>query len=358
MPDSAQERTEKATPRKISKAREEGQVARSTELNSVVIISFGFVTIYLLGPMIFDNIANMMRYAFTQGPNIEVTTYSLKTIFTDRIMTYAAIVGPLVVILAVFATLINVSQTGFMISPKSLAFKPEKFNIAKGFKRLISKRSMVEMVRDIIKIVLIAIVSYQTISGWLPDLMMLGDNTVGNYVTTLGKLALILAIKISVVLLVIALFDFAFQRYDLATNLKMSKQEVREEMKDTEGNPQLKSRIKQVQREMARQRMMSEIPEADVVVTNPTHIAVAMKYDPDEMPAPLVVAKGQRLIAEKIKEVARAHNIPIVENKPLARSLFKLVDVGGYIPNTLYRAVAEVLAHIYRSKDLSGAGHD
>jgi flagellar biosynthetic protein FlhB len=184
--------------------------------------------------------------------------------------------------------------------------------------------------------------------------MMLGDSTPGQYASTLGKLALILAIKISVVLLIVALFDFAFQRFDYASNLKMSKQEVREEMKDTEGNPVLKGRIKQVQREVARRRMMSEIPKADVVVTNPTHIAVALKYDSKEMPAPMVLAKGQRLIAEKIKEVAREHNVPIVENKPLARSLFKLVDVGAYIPDTLYRAVAEILAHIYRIRENGG----
>jgi len=182
----------------------------------------------------------------------------------------------------------------------------------------------------------------------------LGDGTAGQFASTLGKLSLILAIKISAVLLIVALFDFAFQRFDYATNLKMTKQEVREEMKDTEGNPVLKSRIRQVQREMARRRMMSEIPTADVVVTNPTHIAVALKYDSDEMPAPMVVAKGQRLLAEKIKEIAREHNIPIIENKPLARSLFKLVDVGAYIPNDLYRAVAEILAYIYRLKEAGG----
>jgi flagellar biosynthetic protein FlhB len=309
------------------------------------------LTIYLLGPMLFNNIGSLMQHAFTQAPNITVTPASIKMIFADKMMAYAAIVGPLLITIAVLAYLINVSQVGLLFTIKTLAPKPDKFNIAKGFKRLISKRSLVEMCRDIIKIVLITIVAYHTISGWLPDLMLLGDSTAGQYATTVGKLALILAIKISVVLLIVALFDFAFQRYDYASNIKMTKQEVREEMKETEGNPVLKSRIKQVQREIARQRMMSEIPKADVVVTNPTHIAVALKYDPKEMPAPMVLAKGQRLIAEKIKEIAKEHGLPVVENKPLARSLFKLVDIGGYIPNTLYRAVAEVLAYIYRMKE-------
>jgi len=357
MPDTAQERTEKATPRKIRRARREGQVARSTELNSVVVISFGFLAIYILGPMIFGNIAALMKHSFTQAPHIVVNPASLQLVFRDRIFTYAAIVGPLLLTVAVLAYAINVSQTGILFSIKGLAFKPEKFDLAKGFKRLVSKKSIVEMIRDIIKIILITIVTYYTISGWMPKLMTLGDATVGQYAATLGKLALILAIKISVVLLFVALFDFAFQRYDYATNLKMSKQEVKEELKETEGNPQLKGRIRQVQREMARQRMMSEIPRADVVVTNPVHLAVALRYDPKDMPSPMVVAKGQRLIAEKIKEIAREHGIPVVENRALAQSLFKLVDVGQFIPGTLYRAVAEVLAYIYRTKEAGGTGN-
>ena len=329
-------------------------MARSTELNSVIIVSFGFVTIYLLGPMIFSNFASLMTYSFSQAPTFEITPVSVKALFANKIMTYAAIVGPLLMTIAVFAYAINASQTGMLFSIKTLTPKLDKFNIAKGFKRLISKRSLIEMCRDFVKIILISIVSYTTISGWIPDLMMLGDSPAGHYATVMGKLVLILSLKISVVLLIVALFDFAFQRYDYASNLKMTKQEVREEMKDTEGNPVLKGRIKQVQRELARQRMMSEIPKADVVVTNPTHIAVALKYDQKEMPAPMVIAKGQRLIAEKIKEIARENNIPIVENKPLARSLFKLVDIGGFIPNELYRAVAEVLAYIYRLKETAG----
>jgi len=357
MADTAQEKTEKATPRKIKKARGEGQVARSTELNSVIIISFGFVTIYLLGPMIFGNIASLMTHAFTQAPTIEITPISVKAIFANKIMMYGAIVGPLLMTIAIFAFAINASQTGMLFSIKTLSPKLDKFNLAKGFKRLISKRSIIEMFRDIIKIILISIVAYTTISGWLPDLMMLGDSSAGYYASIMGKLALVLSLKISVVLLFVALFDYAFQRYDYANNLKMTKQEIREESKDTEGNPVLKSRIKQVQREMARQRMMSEIPEADVVVTNPTHIAVALKYDQKEMPAPMVVAKGQRLIAEKIKKIARENNIPVVENKPLARSLFKLVDIGGYIPNELFRAVAEILAYIFRLKETGEVSH-
>ncbi len=354
MPDTAQEKTEKATPRKIRRARREGQVARSTEMNSVVVISFGFLTIYLLGPILFNDIISLMRESFVQAPMATLSPSSLPVLFTNRIFTFAAIVGPMLLSLAVFAYAINVSQTGFMFSIKSIEPKMERFDIVKGLKRLVSKRSMVEMIRDVIKIILISIIAYYTVSGWLPRLMMLGDAGIGDVAAMLGKLSLILAIKISVAFLIVAVFDLAFQRYDYAKNLKMTKQEVREELKETEGNPQLKGRIRQVQREMARQRMMTEIPKADVVVTNPTHLAVALRYDPREMAAPMVVAKGQRLIAQKIKEIAHENNVPVVENRPLAQSLFKLVDVGNYIPNTLYRAVAEVLAYVYRLHETGG----
>jgi flagellar biosynthetic protein FlhB len=167
----------------------------------------------------------------------------------------------------------------------------------------------------------------------------------------MGTMALTTALKIGVVMLILAVFDYAFQRYDFEKNIRMSKQEVKEELKDTEGSPQIKARIRQVQREMSRKRMIQEIPKADVVVTNPTHIAVALKYEQDTMDAPMVVAKGERLIAEKIKEIAHEAGVPVVENRPLARALFNLCEIGSYVPAKLYRAVAEVLAYVYRQKE-------
>lgn len=346
----AQEKTEKATPRKLKKAREEGQVARSMDLNSVVIVCFGFITIYFLGPVIYDNIGGLLRYTFRNAPTIMVTPEQFHLLVSERMVTFAKIAGPVILAIAIFAFGINVTQTGFLVSFKALQPKFEKLDVVKGLGRLFSKRSMVTLIRDLIKTVIIAIVAYYTIAGWMPRIMSLGSQSAGQFMGTLGELALILSIKICVVLFVLALFDFAYQKWEFANDQKMTKQEVREEMKDTEGNPQLKGRIRQVQREMAQRRMMQEIPQADVVVTNPTHIAVALKYDSDQMAAPMVVAKGQRLIAEKIKKIAKEHGVPIVENKPLARSLFKLVDIGQYIPGTLYRAVAEVLAYIYQVK--------
>lgn len=354
MEDTGQEKTEQATPRKLEKAREEGQVARSMELNSVVIVTLGLAAVYVLGPVLSAHLMGGMRQTFSQAPKIVINAGNIHQFITDQMGQFAILIGPILLVLAVLAYLVNVAQVGVLFSVKPLEPKPDKISIAKGFRRVISKRSLVELIRDLIKTALITIVAYQTIVGWLPSLMTSGDTSVGAIAATLGRLSLLLTLKISIVLFLIAALDFAFQRFDMASNLRMTRQEIREELKETEGNPLTKARVRQIQREMARKRMMSEIPQADVVVTNPTHIAVALKYDPAAMPAPLVLAKGQRLIAEKIKEIAVANKIPIVENKPLARSLFKLVDVGAYIPATLYRATAEVLAYIYRLKEKKG----
>ncbi|MEE9442131.1 MAG: flagellar biosynthesis protein FlhB [candidate division Zixibacteria bacterium] len=350
----SQEKTEKATPRKLKKAREKGQVARSMELNSVIIVSFAFMTLFLMGPIIFNQMGDLIRHTFTEAPNMTLVPDSFHKIFSNKVMNFAAIVGPVLLIVAIIAFGINVAQVGFMMSFKTIEPKFDKLNIIKGFGRLLSKRSMVQLVRDVVKTILIAIVAYTTISGWMPDILVVGTKATGQLGINLGKLALVLALKLSAVLFILALFDFAFQRWDFANQQKMTKQEVREEMKDTDGNPVLKGRIKQVQRDMARRRMISEVPEADVVVTNPTLIAVALKYDSDVMAAPMVVAKGQRLIARKIKQIAKKYDIPIVENKPLARSLFKMVDIGSYVPAELYRAIAEVLAYIYKLKGKGG----
>jgi len=346
-----QERTEQATPRKLEKAREEGQVACSMELNSVIIVAAGFLSIYVLGPMLFTNMSNLFRQSLSEAPHVVLLPATFPRLFTDRLLDFAVIAGPILLVVAVLALGINVAQVGFLVSFKSLEPKFDRLDPVKGLTRLLSKRSLVQLLRDIVKTIIIALIAYQTISSWMGDITVSGDKTPAMYAQMFGRLALLLAIKISAALLILALFDFAYQRWDFANRQKMTRQEVREEMKDTEGNPVLKGRIRQVQREMARRRMMSEIPKADVVVTNPTHIAVALQYDSETMPAPMVVAKGQRLIAEKIKAVAKEHDIPIVEDKSLARSLFKLVDVGAFIPLELYRAVAEILAYIYRLKE-------
>jgi len=244
----------------------------------------------------------------------------------------------------------NIAQVGFKITPKALEPKLDKLDLVKGAKRIFSVRSGVMMIRDVLKLSVIGFVAYKAVASEFEGFFKLSDMTVAQVATTMGTLALELALKVGAVVLVIAVLDYLYQRYEFEKSIKMSKQELRDEHKDTDGNPLIKSRVRQVQQQMARNRMMQAVPTADVVVTNPTHIAVALKYDADDGLAPTVVAKGMRRIAEQIKAVAKEHDIPVIEDRPLARALFKMCEVGDLVPAQLYRAVAEVLAYVYRLK--------
>jgi flagellar biosynthetic protein FlhB len=345
-----QERTEQATPRRREKAREEGKVARSAELNSAVILCLGAVTLYFLGPLLITQLQQFMIYIFNEAPKMNASYDTLVALLSSKILTFFFLLGPILIILVLIAYGINVMQVGFLFTGKPLEPKLDKLNIANGMKRLFSVRSLVELVRDTVKLIVIGVVGYKAVSSQLDTFFLLSDNSVSVFAGAMGKMALKTTLQIGVVMLILAILDYAYQKYDFEKSIRMSRQDIKDEYKDTEGSPQIKSRIRQIQREMSRKRMMQDIPDADVVVTNPTHLAVALKYRPDEMDAPMVVAKGERLIAEKIKEIAKAAGVPVVENQPLARALFNMCEVGSYVPAKLYRAVAEVLAYVYRLK--------
>ena len=346
-----QERTEKATPRRREKAREEGRVARSQELNSAAILSLGVLVLYFLGPTLVTQLKEFMTYSFSEAPLISVTNDSLLAIFSSKVWTFFVIIAPIFAILAVVAYGVNVVQVGVMFTTKPLEPKADKLNIASGLKRMFSARSLFTLVRDVLKLALISFVGYKAVTANIDGFFLLSDNSVSVFAGAMGKTALMTTLQISAVILILAILDYAYQKYDFEKNIRMSKQDIRDEFKNSEGSPQIKSRVRQIQREMSRKRMMQEIPKADVVVTNPTHLAVALKYNPEEMEAPLVVAKGERLVAQRIKEIAAEHDIPVVENKPLARALFQMCDIGSHVPAKLFRAVAEVLAYVYRIKD-------
>ncbi len=345
-----QERSEKATPRRRQKARQEGRVARSQEMNSAVLLCLGISAIYFLGPALAIQLKQFMTYLFSEAPRMMVTPDTAVHFFISTISTFFILLGPIFVILLVIAYGINVLQVGLLLTSKPIEPKLDKLNIVNGIKRLVSVRSMVELIRDVIKVILIGIVGYISIKSQLDSFLLLSDQPVGLFAGVMSKQALMVALQIGAVMFILALLDYAYQKYDFEKNIRMSKQEIKEEMKDYEGSPHTKSRIRRIQREMSNRRMMREIPKADVVITNPTHLAVALKYNLDDMEAPMVVAKGERLLAEKIKEIATEANVPIIENKPLARALFNMCEIGSYVPAQLYRAVAEVLAYIYRLK--------
>lgn len=348
--DSFQEKTEKATPRRREKAREKGQVARSMDLNAAGIILLGFTSLFILGPQMVSQTKELMRYSMAHAPTIALQDSTMYKAFGDYMLMFLKIVGPIFAAMVIVGFGVNVVQVGFRITTKQLEPKFEKLDVIKGLKRFFEMKALVQLVRDPLKLAIVALVAYFVVKSEFSQFFLLPDMSVTQFAQKLGLLILTIALKIGAAILVIAILDFFYQRYEFEKSIRMTKQEIKDEYKDTDGNPLIKSRARQVQREMARRRMMDAVPTADVVVTNPTHLAVALKYDAGRMDAPMVVAKGERLIAQRIKDIAIDHGIPIYEDKPLARSLFKMCDVGDFVPASLYKAVAEVLAYIYRLK--------
>jgi flagellar biosynthetic protein FlhB len=348
--DSAQEKTEPATPRRKQEARKEGKVARSQETSSLAILLFGAIAMYFFLPGTFAKLGNLARHLYINAPKIEFTAETFSSFFISILGTFASAAAPIIFTVGVIAFAITYIQVGPLLSAKAMEPKLDKLNVIKGLGRLFSAKSLFQLFRDMLKLAIIGLVGYFAITAEFKKVIPLADSDILAILPFIGKAAFRVVIKICLVMIVIAVLDFFYQRYDYEKSLRMSKQEIKEEMKRFEGSPELKGRIRRVQREMAQARMMQDVPESDVVVTNPTHLAVALKYDADSMSAPTVVAKGQRLVAEKIKEIAREHDVPVVENKPLARALFKAVDIGMTIPGNLYKAVAEVLAYVYRLK--------
>jgi flagellar biosynthetic protein FlhB len=348
--DNFQERTEQATPRRREKAREQGRVAKSMELNSALMILLGFSTLLVLGPLMVTQTLEMLRGMLANAPTIAMSDPSFVKVYGDSLLKYLVIVGPVFGAMMLIGFMANVIQVGFKVSPKAMELKLDKLNVVAGFGRLFSTRSLVALLRDTIKLFIIGFVAYKVIKSESDNFMMLADMSIGPLAVTAGKMAIAIALKVGVAVLVLAILDFAYQKYDFEKSIRMSHQEVKEEYKETEGSPQIKARIRQIQRETARKRMMQDVPKADVVITNPTHFAVALKYNSEAMNAPTVIAKGQNLIAQKIKQIAYEHEIPVIEDKALAQALYKMCEVGQMVPHNLYRAVAEVLAYVYRLK--------
>lgn len=348
--ESFQERTEQATPRRRLKARERGQVARSADLTAAGIICLGFTALFMVGPQLVGRLRDALQYTMANAPTIALSDPTFQTVIVNNVTGFLVMLAPMFIAMVAIGLAMNVLQVGFHVSPKAMELKFEKLNVVSGMRRLFSMRSAIQLVRDPLKLAAIGLIGYLAIRSEFEGFAVLSDLSVPQLGATLARLTLIISLKIGVAMLVIGILDYLYQRYDFEKSIRMSRQEIRDEMKETEGSPEVKSRVRQIQRQMVRQRMMAAVPEADVVVTNPVHLAVALKYDPSEMDAPTVLAKGQRLVAEKIKEIARAHGIPVIEDKPLARAIFKMCEVGDLIPAKLYRAVAEILAHIYRLK--------
>lgn len=347
------EKTEKATPKKRREAREEGQVFQSKEISSVFILLISFLAFNILGKFILKNLIELMKYLFSSFQNLDdiFTQDNIRIKFLSIIAVFLKVSSPILITTYFASLIINYLQVGFLFTTKPLEPKFSRINPIEGFKRIFSKKAFVELGKSIIKILLIGYVAYSFIKKRIGILVNLPSMAPIQILKNFSNLSFQFGIRILGVLLVVSALDYFYQWWDYEKNLMMSKEELKEEFKQTEGDPLVKSKIKEKQRKMAFNRMMQEVPKADVIVTNPTHIAVALKYDQELNFAPIVVAKGADIIAENIKKTGKENSIPIVENKPLARAIYETVDVGDIIPEELYETVAEVLAYVYSLKD-------
>lgn len=346
---SAQDKTEEATPKRLQEATEKGNVAKSQDLNSVVLLFAGIFGISYSSKQIMDSFVSFAIGVFQEGGNMVLTKDTAAFYSSEFLKLFAYIVGPIFVILVLAALAINYAQVGFIFAKKALVPKMEKINPAKGFKRILSSRSLVELAKSVIKIALVGYIGLWVIQSHIDEFYLLAFDSVPSIMSFLGEVLYDLTVKIGMLLIVIGVADFAYQKYSHKKNLKMTKQEVKEEAKQYEGNPEVKGKIKQAMLQASRARMMKVVPDATVVVTNPTFIAIAIKYDPiAKSDAPMVLAKGKRKLAQKIKDIAIEHEIPVVENKGLARSLYDYAEPGSEIPVFFYEAIAEILAEVYK----------
>ncbi|MFH1574231.1 MAG: flagellar biosynthesis protein FlhB [Acidobacteriota bacterium] len=344
-------KTERPTPRKLQKAREKGQVARSKEVPSAFVLLGGFVFLSYGGMRIIEGFQSQVRGFLTLRPPAEFTPTYVMAMATYIVTDVLALMGPALVVVLMLSTGANVIQGGVTFSWHQLGFRFEKLNPKNGLSKVFSKNGIVELLKGLALLIVILAVSYGVIREHLPLYPRLVLMDAGQLLYWTALITYRICLRVGVALLVISAADFVFQKHRFTEQLKMTKQEVKDEFKDLEGDPLTRSRIRRIQREMARKRMMADVPTADVVVTNPTHYAVALSYKMESMEAPKVVAKGVGFLAIRIKELAQMHDIPLVENPPLARMLYKTVEVGAFIPVQLYQAVAEILAYIYKIRN-------
>lgn len=348
-----QERTEEASPRKKEEARSEGQVARSPEVSIALGMIAALMALRISSGGMFtwlERVTQRNLRMVGDNAHTELTVRHIQSLTLEGVNFLLMILSPLFIALVVTGLTSNLVQVGPFFSLKPLKPKFNRISLGKGFGALFSKRSIVEAIKSVVKIILLSCLAYNLIAGELPRLMMLPSAGWEAVLPVMMMLVYRLAFWMAIIFVLLAALDYTYQRWQYNQNLKMSKEEIKEETKQYEGDPQVKARIRSVQRDVARRRMMNEIPTASVVITNPHELAIALQYDREAMGAPKVVAKGARLIAARIREIARENNVPIVEDKPLARALYKSVPIGREIPGDYYKAVAEVLAYVYRLK--------
>lgn len=350
------EKTEEPTTKKLDDARKEGKVAKSKELTAAFELITLFLILKIFIQFMYENFLQVFTYTYTRIPdflknNLQDTNgYSVTAFLFTVVLDMLQMCLPFFLAGLVICLLVSILQVGWKVTTKPLEPKLDKFNPINGFKRIISMDSLFELAKSIVKIGLIAYVSYTSIKDHVNELFVLYDIPLMQAIMLTGQVILDAGLKIGIVYLVVGIADFIYQKHKFHEEMKMTRQEVKDEYKNTEGNPEIKGKRKQKMLEASRRRMMQDVPRADVIITNPTHLSVALKYDPNENKAPIVLAKGADYVALKIREIAKENQVEIVENKPLARALYANVEVGQEIPQELYKAVADILAVVYGYK--------
>ncbi len=346
---SGGEKTEDPSNKRRQDFRKKGQVVQSKEVQTAALFTVVLLFwIYYL-PTFWTNLTTLLFSLWQASGQFEITPASTMNLAFFLLQQLAYLMAPLFVLVLIVAFFSSVFQFGWLLTAKPLTPDFSKMNPISGMARFVSKKSMLEVVKSVLKVLLIGFIGYSTVLNNFEEALILVDVSIVSTISFLGRVALTIFAKICALLIFLAFLDFMFLKWEMEEKMKMTKQEVKEEFKQSEGDPHVKAQIRSIQQEMARKRMMADVPKADVVVTNPTHLSVAIQYDSEKMDAPLIIAKGADFIAMRIREIARENEIPIIENPPVARLLHNL-EIGEHVPEDLFKAVAEILAHVYSLK--------
>ncbi len=351
------EKTEPATDKKLRDARDEGKVAKSKELTAAFDLIVLFLVLKVFMSFVGEKLLGFFSYIYNRMPDFlnetqkDMSSVTVRNFMNDIILQFLLTCLPFFIFGVVVTILVSIVQVGWKVTTKPMAPKLDKFNPINGFKRIFSKDAIFELIKSVLKIGVILYMAYSSIKSHQNDIFILYELPLKRAVALVGDIIINTGLKISIVYLIVGIVDYIYNKHKFNEDMKMTKQEVKDEFKNTEGDPAIKGQQRKRMQEASQRRMMQDVPKADVVITNPTHFAVAIKYDADTNQAPVVTAKGQDYVAMKIKEIARDNNIRIVENKPLARMLFHNVELGAEIPPELYQSVAEILALIYKENN-------
>ena len=343
------EKTEAPSGKRRDDFRKKGQIAQSKEVQTASLFSIILLFWIFYLPTFWDGLTEIIFFVFQSSGEFEVTPSSIMTLSAFLLQKLGLLIAPLFLLVLIIGFFSSVFQFGWLLTAKPLIPDFSKLNPIAGMARFVSKKSFIEVIKSLLKVVLVGWIAYSTVLDNFNEALILIDTNVVATISYLGKVSILILAKVCAILILIAFLDFLFVKWEMEEKMKMTKQELKEEFKQSEGDPHIKAQIRSIQQAMARKRMMAEVPKADVIITNPTHISIAIRYDSKEMSAPRVIAKGADLVAMKIREIAREHDIAIIENPPVARLLHKL-DIGEHVPEDLFKVVAEILAHVYSLK--------